>query len=714
MKNKGLKLLLLTTALLFTGCGNTSSSSSEVSEEVSSESSSEISSESSSYNSSSSESEYENQVTIKEALELAKTAGASGTSKNYTVIGTIKEISSYDFGDMTITDGTDELFIYGPRGADGETYFNKMEKQPKVGDTVVLFGKLKDYNGKLEMDHPAIIDFESVEVEFDASKYVSKTIKEARNAKAGDLIKVSGVVSKITLANGYTNDGFFLVDDTESIYIYGSNVATQVKEGNTVTICGTKDYYVSESEASSANKYGYKGCNQISSAHIIENDNLTTGSWKKDWIKETTIKEIMDTPATEDISTTIYKVTGLVNKVLPPSNDFVNYYLNDLDGITGSYVYTKNSGYDFSYLDEYNGKICTIYLSAINAKSSSSGCLWRFMPIGVEEDKSFSFDMTKAAEFAYDYYLDGKIANEYSSLNDASVKLSNQITNDVLDFTALFSYTSSNPEVVSFESTTPGEVIMHTHGVGKATVKINVEIFNTEITLEKTIEVEIKEPSKYDTVTVKEAIDSNDGTEVTIQGVVVSSLVNQMGFYLQDGTGIIAVTGSADQVNKLVPGNEVVIKGTRGEKHKNNNCTKPGQINIYNAQVLENYYGDKGYSSNNFITGKTVDDLYNLKMTENYTTNVYVVKGMYKVDTYVNGGYTSKVAKLYNEDGTVSISLYSSSANQYSQFEPIEGQIATIEVAITNWNCKDYYTGCIISAQVEGGTKIINTLNLNK
>ena len=147
MKNKGLKLLLLAGALLLTGCGNKNSSISS-----NPPSSSQVSS-----SSSSEESKYENLVTIKEALQLAKDAGSSGTSKKYTVIGKIKEIKSYDYGDMTITDGTNELFIYGPRGADGETYFNKLESAPSVGDEVVLYGTLKDYNGTLEMYHPAIL-----------------------------------------------------------------------------------------------------------------------------------------------------------------------------------------------------------------------------------------------------------------------------------------------------------------------------------------------------------------------------------------------------------------------------------------------------------------------------------------------------------------------------------------------------------------------------
>ena len=58
--------------------------------------------------------------------------------------------------------------------------------------------------------------------------------------------------------------------------------------------------------------------------------------------------------------------------------------------------------------------------------------------------------------------------------------------------------------------------------------------------------------------------------------------------------------------------------------------------------------------------------------------------------------------------------LFESYGIPYYSDIPIKDQVATIEVAITNWNCKNYYTGYIISAQVEGGEKIINTLNFAK
>ena len=92
---------------------------------------------------------------------------------------------------------------------------------------------------------------------------------------------------------------------------------------------------------------------------------------------EYTIKEIMETPLSENMTTNIFKVNALVKKV--PGNGFVNYYFNDIDGVTGSYTYTACNGSDFAWLDEFDGKICTVYLSPMNAKSTTSGCIYRFM-----------------------------------------------------------------------------------------------------------------------------------------------------------------------------------------------------------------------------------------------------------------------------------------------------------------------------------------------
>ena len=45
-----------------------------------------------------------------------------------------------------------------------------------------------------------------------------------------------------------------------------------LKIGNTVKLGGTKDYYVLANEQNAAEKYGYKGANQLSESYLLEND----------------------------------------------------------------------------------------------------------------------------------------------------------------------------------------------------------------------------------------------------------------------------------------------------------------------------------------------------------------------------------------------------------------------------------------------------------
>ena len=189
----------------------------------------------------------------------------------------------------------------------------------------------------------------------------------------------------------------------------------------------------------------------------------------------------------------------------------------------------------------------------------------------------------------------------------------------------------------------------------------------------------------------------------------MSSLVNQNGFYLNDGTGVIAVVlANADDLDLISLGNEVIIKGTKDHKVKDG-YTGKGQINIYNSELLVNNYGNHEYDTSTFITGKTVNDLYNLSINEDHSTDVYIIEGIVKFN--VSAYYTN--VSITNEDGSVSLTLYSSSAAQYSFLEAFAGQKVTLEIAACNWNSKNYYATCVVSV-ISEGTKVVNNSNFNK
>ncbi|MBR2891979.1 MAG: hypothetical protein IKC22_06385 [Bacilli bacterium] len=636
-------------------------------------------------------------ITIQEAIKIAQEAGEVPSSEYY-VYGIITEISSYLYGAMTIEDETGSIYVYGVYGLDG-TRFDTLTEKPAVGDEVVLKATLKTHNGEPEVDKGYLEVFKHNEVEVDDSSYTEHTISEVRDLNLGELVKVTGVVAQVTYAFGYNPNGIYLVDETGSIYVYGAEVAGTVEIGNEVTIIGSKTYYVLESEQGNADKFGYKGCCQIESAKVVSNDK-GKHEYNKSWITESTVKDIYETPITENITTNIYKVTALIKKV--EGTGFTNYYINDIDGYTGSYVYTACSGGDFAWLDQYDGKICTVYLSPINCKSTSSGCFYRFIPIEVI-DEGYKFDETNAPSYALKYHAVDQFLPSYNA-NPELLVLST-VSSELLGLTDIsLSYSSSNPNVIYFEETSEG-LVFNTKDPGTSVITITAEYKTYKATA--TVEITVNELEEYDTITVNDAIQQLDGTTVTVKGVVLSSLVNQTGFYLIDDTGVIAVTTSEEEVKLLSVGDEVVIRGIKSHKIKDG-YTGKGQINIYNSTVLVNYYGNHEYSTDLFDKTKDLAYLYGLNVNEDHTTELYVVEAVIQV---VEDAHFTTI-KIVSVDGATSLSLYCSSANQYSFLKPYNGQKVTLELAMCNWNSKSYYTGCVISVTVDG-VKTMNTLNFN-
>ena len=520
------------------------------------------------------------------------------------------------------------------------------------------------------------------------------TIAEARDAEAGTEVTVKGVVASITYAYGMNPDGVILVDDTASIYVYGKALASQVAVGNTVTLTATKAYYILESEQSNAAKFGYTGCNQLDNATVVELD-TSVSQFSKSWIEETTVKEIMETSPSEDITTLIYKVTALVKKA--EGTGFTNYYIDDLDGETGSYVYTKCSGSDFAWLDAYDGKICTVYLTALNAKSSASGCIWRFQPVEVKNE-GFDVSTVNFAENAVKYYAVDQFLPEYTG--DPAMELLTSVSNELLGYTdAKLSYVSSDPAVISIE-----ENVMHCLKTGTAVITVTAEHNGVTYSEDVTITVDIFDvDAEYPTVA--EAVAADLDATVTVKGVVGPSLVNKTGFYLIDDTGVIAVLVDDDTLATLEIGYEVVLEGTR-EYHSKSGSSR-GNSCLNNTKVLYNGYGSHAYSTASFDGELTLAEFAALSVDTDHTTDVYIVTAT--VEVVETAYYTS--IKLV--DGETSINLYSSSANQYSWLKEYAGQEITMELAPCNWSSKSVYPACVLAVLHEDGTKTVNSLNFN-
>ena len=198
------------------------------------------------------------EVSIADAIMMANSVGEKLTEINLCITGTISSVSNMEYGNMKITDGIDTIGVYGLYDKYNTKYKDLTDK-PVKGDKITIYGKVHSFNGEPEFKDAIIVSFTHADIELDSS-YVSKTIAEARKLEKGSQVIIEGVVARITYADKMIPNGFYVVDSTGSIYVYGEE-AQQVSIGNTVKIAGTKDYFIAENETSNALKYGYQGIN---------------------------------------------------------------------------------------------------------------------------------------------------------------------------------------------------------------------------------------------------------------------------------------------------------------------------------------------------------------------------------------------------------------------------------------------------------------------
>ena len=194
--------------------------------------------------------------TIAELIAMMPSDG-SATTERYYVRATIKSIDNADYGAMTIEDSTGTLSVYGTYSSDGAKRYSELDEKPVKGDTVLLYGTIQNYKNKTpEIKSGWIIEFTKGTPTWSEDDYTEMTIGEAREANVDSLVKVTGVVSRITFANGMKPNGFIIVGDNSSIYVYDSQIAIAVAVGNKITLLAKKTMFIPSKEASSAKKFG--------------------------------------------------------------------------------------------------------------------------------------------------------------------------------------------------------------------------------------------------------------------------------------------------------------------------------------------------------------------------------------------------------------------------------------------------------------------------
>ncbi|MBQ9161659.1 MAG: hypothetical protein IJX74_00135 [Clostridia bacterium] len=641
-----------------------------------------------------------NVISIAEALELCGDVG-NVTTERYYIRGIILSVDNATYGQMTIQDATGTISVYGTYSEDGKITYGEMENKPYKGDEVLLYCILQNYNGTKEVKNARLISFVSNQDKIDDSAYTAMSIADARDADKGAKVKVSGVVAKIAYANGMKPCGVILVDESGSIYVYSADLAQRVSEGNKITVLASKTYWILDKEMEAAQKWGYEGCCQLEDATLLANDNAKN-EFSKNSVTDITVKELLELPVDGDnITSSIYKVNALVSKQQNPG--FVNYYFYDIDGKTGSYAYTQCNGADFAWLDEFDGKICTVYITPLNAKSTSGSCYYRLSPVAVI-DEGYTFDTKNAPDYALTYHAIPQFTvTEFAA--DPAMELISSVSSELLGFENVTLSYSSNNEAVKIV-TEDGKTVLHCNGEGEATVTVTAT-FNG-VTATDTVVIKSTAAKQMDSLTVEEAILASVGETVTVRGIVGTSVINQAGgFYLIGENEVIAVKlNSADDIKTIKIGDEIVITGTR-DRYIKSGKTMHGQTCITGATVDANYYGDNGYVADKLAEEITPEAFYDLDENIDLTTKVYRITATASVTT---SQYATNVY-LTGSDSNKSVSLYSGNKDQYAWMAQFDGKTVTVDIAACNWNSKDFYRGCVLAVYVDGELVALNEYN---
>lgn len=640
-------------------------------------------------------------VSISEALNIGKDLEHStSTTTKYFVNGKIKSISNAEYGNMIITDGENDLSIYGVWELGKNKRYDELSEKPIIGDIVYLYGPVQRFNETIEIKDSELIRFhaDTTEPGFDINDYKDVTINEARLEDIDSKVLIKGVVAQKNLSNGFNPAGIWVVDETGSIYVYDIVIASSVDIGDEVVIAGVRANFILATEQHWAEQHGYEGAIQITKARLIETKN-TNLEFNKEWIKETTVKEVMETDyKVENITGSIHKVNAFINKVV--GTGFTNYYINDLDNKTGSYVYTMNNGNDYDWLDEYDGQLRVVYFSVINARSNASGILYRFIPIAIGE--KVEYDDSYNSEYAVIYEGRGQFETTYFEGHSPDITLKQLVNNEKLGINNVeLTYSSSNEDVVYFEEI-DGKLIFKTGTLGKTTITISSTA--NGITYSENFEVEVIKSDEAESLTVFEAINQDEGETVVIKGIVAASLVNQSGFFLIDESGMVAVRMPSSELEGVSIGNEVIIEGTKTHVRGSKDPSEAiGQLVIDKATIVTNLQGNYNYSEASFKGENTLENLNNLNVLEEHSTSVWRVEGTVK---YTETPYYTRYEL---EDGTNTYNIYSGSGSQLSFLEPYIGQTLEFDLTVVNWNGNGYRLAII--AVIVNGKKIPSNQN---
>ena len=178
-------------------------------------------------------------TSIAEALEIgAAKEHNTYTSEKYYLTGTVKSIYNEQFGNLYLTDGTNEITIYGVY-IEGSKYGDYTGEKFAAGDTVVLYGPLGQYNGTAQMKNADLVSWEagSSTPEVPTEPETPDTPETPESSNVVLTVDSLGIASQTYATGTKTVDGA----EFEFVQIgnYGDGIQMRDKNGNTSTLWNT-------------------------------------------------------------------------------------------------------------------------------------------------------------------------------------------------------------------------------------------------------------------------------------------------------------------------------------------------------------------------------------------------------------------------------------------------------------------------------------------
>lgn len=487
-------------------------------------------------------------------------------------------------------------------------------------------------------------------------------LSDAKLLDENSVVTVGGVVGKIWIGSTQVvPQGFYLFDETTTLFVFGPDVASKVSLGNYVIVTGILSWYIIETDIVNAEKVGYNGAVQIASPTLIHNDKKTN-TMPQGGVVETTIRAITEIPVSTKLTSTLYRSAAKIIRV--DGAGFKTYYFVDLSLDVQLLLYTSANGNDHSWLDAYVNQTRMVTFIVHNARVTDG--IWRITPVAVYEETTASSD--QLVDFAL-----RRLASQFEEAYYVSADI-DVTTVDVQVPGATITY-ASNQSAISIA-----------HYGEKATLTIDN---SAHISVEITIRVQYQSVDKVLVVTVLVAPGMPDiettpisivrgltpGAHVAVEGILMGyayyGTTSKQGFYIGDESSqIVIYVADKSSLERVQPGEKVIVSGdlTLSTRHG---------LSIDNAVIeFQDYQNHPFYED--VIESIALTDLLLFTVADNITSRVFRVRVRVEVTT----GMYSNVYLHDADDDSISVILYSTgSATSNAVARALEGQ--TLEVYMT-------------------------------